>query len=251
MRTAPDTGRGVCRIDPRLNLRRACRCRASATRAWIPARGLQETWQRSGNREAQGEPKTMHDLPDEPFSMTTSTSPAVTLPPTSRPGGVPGPFSASGTAGPPSPTSSGERRAGRADDRTWVQWRRQIGRRLRALRELTGLSQSRLAQMAGTNQAAISRLESGTGLVPLSLLARIAPALAGSVIDRSALSPEGERLLSALEVLGPTSLEQWLPVASDTGLEELVRCYLHASLPERKRIVTVVKALGIEPPRNR
>jgi transcriptional regulator with XRE-family HTH domain len=183
---------------------------------------------------------------DEPVSTTSPTSPSAAPPPTSRSGAVPGPFSASGTAGPPSPTSAGETRTGRAQDRTWIQWRRQIGRRLRALRELTGLSQSRLASMAATNQAAISRLESGTGLIPLSLLARIAPALASSVIERSALSPEGERLLSALEVLGPSGLEQWLPVANDTGLEELVRCYLHASLPERKRIVTVVKALGIE-----
>jgi transcriptional regulator with XRE-family HTH domain len=132
-----------------------------------------------------------------------------------------------------------------------VEWRRQIGRRLRGLRELTGVSQSRLAHMAGTNQAAVSRLENGTGLVSLSLLVRLGPALAASVVDRSALSPEGERLLSALEVLGPSGLEQWLPVAHDADLQELVHCYLQASGTERKRLLTVVRALGADDARRR
>jgi transcriptional regulator with XRE-family HTH domain len=147
--------------------------------------------------------------------------------------------------GVPPPVSPLDRRPARLDDRPWVEWRRQIGRRLRALRELTGLSQTQLGRIAGTNQAALSRLESGRGCISLSLVARLGPALAANLIDRRLLSAEGERMLSALETLAPSGLEQWLPLAHDSGLHDLIRWYQRASAVQRKIMLAVVRAVSL------
>ncbi|MFJ3672418.1 helix-turn-helix domain-containing protein [Streptomyces sp. NPDC090106] len=50
-------------------------------------------------------------------------------------------------------------------------------RLVRSWRSQRGISQPRLAELAGTGQAAISRIESGTDLPTLALLERIAVAL--------------------------------------------------------------------------
>ncbi|MET7986505.1 helix-turn-helix transcriptional regulator [Streptomyces sp. NPDC005281] len=48
---------------------------------------------------------------------------------------------------------------------------------VRFWRQQRGMSQARLAELAGTGQAAISRIESGRDLPTLTLLDRIASAL--------------------------------------------------------------------------
>ncbi|MFI8233821.1 helix-turn-helix domain-containing protein [Streptomyces sp. NPDC085900] len=48
---------------------------------------------------------------------------------------------------------------------------------VRSWRSQRGMSQARLAELAGTGQAAISRIESGKDLPTLALLDRIAAAL--------------------------------------------------------------------------
>ncbi|MFE6335233.1 helix-turn-helix domain-containing protein [Streptomyces sp. NPDC002776] len=48
---------------------------------------------------------------------------------------------------------------------------------VRSWRRQRGMSQARLAELAGTGQAAISRIESGRDLPTLALLERIAAAL--------------------------------------------------------------------------
>ncbi|MER6677784.1 helix-turn-helix transcriptional regulator [Streptomyces sp. NPDC000983] len=48
---------------------------------------------------------------------------------------------------------------------------------VRSWRRRRGMSQARLAELAGTGQAAISRIESGRDLPTLALLERIAAAL--------------------------------------------------------------------------
>ncbi|MFH8395393.1 helix-turn-helix transcriptional regulator [Streptomyces sp. NPDC018036] len=48
---------------------------------------------------------------------------------------------------------------------------------MRLWRQRRGMSQARLAELAGTGQAAISRIESGRDLPTLALLDRIALAL--------------------------------------------------------------------------
>lgn len=55
--------------------------------------------------------------------------------------------------------------------------RLQLARRVRALREARKLSQGQLAELAGTKQPAIARLESGKVVPRLDLLQKIARAL--------------------------------------------------------------------------
>ena len=58
-----------------------------------------------------------------------------------------------------------------------------LGNRIRALREAQGLSQRKLALMAGTNQTHLWQIESGRANVGIDLLCRIASALDVRVQD--------------------------------------------------------------------
>ena len=58
-----------------------------------------------------------------------------------------------------------------------------LGERIRALREAQGLSQRKLALMAGTNQTHLWQIESGRANVGIDLLYRIASALDVRVQD--------------------------------------------------------------------
>lgn len=190
----------------------------------------------------------MNNAGHEPTHPTTAGGARLAAPsPPPRPTNTSGPSPTPEIDGVPPPVSYPDRRSARADGRRWDEWRRQLGQRLRALRELTGLSQERLAHIAGTNQAAVSRLEAGKGPVPLPLLARLGPALAANLVDRTLLSDEGVRLLSALEILAPSGLEQWLPVAHDSGLRDLVQGYQRASAAQRKMLLAVVSGLRVIP----
>jgi transcriptional regulator with XRE-family HTH domain len=52
-----------------------------------------------------------------------------------------------------------------------------IGTAIRLRRRALGMTQARLARMAGLDQPAVSRLESGSRLPPLPVLERVANAL--------------------------------------------------------------------------
>ncbi|MBD2891488.1 hypothetical protein amrb99_03940 [Actinomadura sp. RB99] len=52
-----------------------------------------------------------------------------------------------------------------------------IGAAIRLRRRALGITQARLARMAGLDQPAVSRLESGSRLPPLPVLERVANAL--------------------------------------------------------------------------
>ncbi|MFG2439633.1 helix-turn-helix domain-containing protein [Streptomyces sp. NPDC048508] len=71
------------------------------------------------------------------------------------------------------------------------------GRLVKAWRIRRGVSQAQLAELAGTGQAAISRIESGRDLPTLALLGRIAAALdCRLTIDfTSDLDRPGQRVL--------------------------------------------------------
>jgi len=58
---------------------------------------------------------------------------------------------------------------------------RQIGKRLRALREAAGRSQGQLAHKAGISRVYLNQLEAGTRDPSLSILTRLARALEVSV----------------------------------------------------------------------
>lgn len=62
-------------------------------------------------------------------------------------------------------------------------YRKVLGERVRGLREAQGLSQRKLALMAGTNQTHLWQIESGRANVGIDLLYRIASALDVRVQD--------------------------------------------------------------------
>ncbi|WP_456035465.1 helix-turn-helix domain-containing protein [Senegalimassilia anaerobia] len=61
--------------------------------------------------------------------------------------------------------------------------RKQMGARIKTLREQQGLSQRKLALMIGSNQTHIWQIENGTVNVGLDLLCRLADALEVNVRD--------------------------------------------------------------------
>ena len=61
--------------------------------------------------------------------------------------------------------------------------RKQLGARIKTLREQQGLSQRKLALMIGSNQTHIWQIENGTVNVGLDMLCRLADALEVNVRD--------------------------------------------------------------------
>ena len=61
--------------------------------------------------------------------------------------------------------------------------RKQLGARIKTLREQQGLSQRKLALMIGSNQTHIWQIENGTVNVGLDILCRLADALEVNVRD--------------------------------------------------------------------
>src|SRR5438128_3549539 len=121
----------------------------------------------------------------------------------------------------------------------WAQWMRELGSRIRHVREFVGLSQEQLARLAGVSQGAVSRLETGRGLAtPLLVLIKIHLPLnrALRALDPSVLNDDVRRMLDATRNVSPPVGGMGydvLPLTRDPGLEELIRRY--NELPERQR----------------
>ena len=69
------------------------------------------------------------------------------------------------------------------------------GYQIARLRILKGLTQAQLAEMVGTRQPSIARLENGTSVPSLSFLHKIAAALDAKIVVR--LVPEDKRPVSS------------------------------------------------------
>src|SRR5262249_33460870 len=98
----------------------------------------------------------------------------------------------------------------------WGAWMRDLGRRQRGLREFLGLSQERLARLAGVSQGAVSRLEVGKGLAtPLLVVLKVNAVLASEV---GKLDPTlvGAALRAAIQLQATLT-----PSRSVLGLNEL------------------------------
>ena len=121
----------------------------------------------------------------------------------------------------------------------WPKWMRELGSRIRRVREFVGLSQEQLARLAGVSQGAVSRLEAGRGLAtPLLVLMKIHLPLLRALrgLDPSILNDELRRMLDATRNVSPPVGDmgyEVLPLTRDPGLEELIRRY--NELPERQR----------------
>src|SRR5215468_10972711 len=84
----------------------------------------------------------------------------------------------------------------------WSAWMRELGRRLRRVREFLGLSQDQVARMAGVSQGAVSRLEAGRGLAtPMLVVLKVHVVLARAVanLDPAMLD---DRLRESLDLGG-------------------------------------------------
>lgn len=91
-----------------------------------------------------------------------------------------------------------------ANDLHWREWMRQLGARVRQLRELVGLSQDELARSVGVSQGAVSRLEHGRGpntplLVALKVYGGLVAALES--VEPAALSDDARALVVQLQAL--------------------------------------------------
>ena len=121
----------------------------------------------------------------------------------------------------------------------WPKWMRELGSRIRRVREFVGLSQEQLARLAGVSQGAVSRLEAGRGLAtPLLVLMKIHVPLLRALrgLDPSILNDELRRMLDATRNVSPPVGDmgyEMLPLTRDPGLEALIRSY--NELPERQR----------------
>ena len=130
----------------------------------------------------------------------------------------------------------------------WAAWMRELGRHKRRARELLGISQERLARMAGVSQGAVSRLEAGRGLAtPLLVVLKIDLAMREvfAVMDPELLSPEAQRLTAATNWHGPHpnggSLRD-APLLKEAELEALINLYHKLPARQRGKLVAVVRA---------
>jgi len=101
---------------------------------------------------------------------------------------------------------------------------RQIGERLRLLRERRGLTQAGLARAVGVGARCIRRYEAGAAGAPISVIVRIARALGGST--SMLVDDEGDRWRHALREL--------VRRAPD-GTAELVAAFADVRDPEARR----------------
>jgi len=137
---------------------------------------------------------------------------------------------------------SGDERA------VWRQWMRDLGQQLRRLRELLGLSQEQLAQLAGVSQGAVSRLETAHGLAtPLLTVLKINLAIARELQRSDQSIPDtdprrpldiGNAHLLAERALRPDTLQR-LP---DANFEAFVRLYRETPERLREGLLAIMRA---------
>jgi len=141
----------------------------------------------------------------------------------------------------------------------WPKWMRELGTRIRRVREFVGLSQEQLARLAGVSQGAVSRLEAGRGLAtPLLVLMKIHLPLVRALrgLDPSLLNDELRRMLDATRNVAPPVGDmgfEMLPLTRDPGLEELIRSYNELPGRQRRTFLSVMSATaaslsGASPP---
>ena len=131
-------------------------------------------------------------------------------------------------------------------DVDWRAWFSNLGQQTRALRELLGLSQDRLAMLAGVSQGSVSRFEKGTAQgTPAVVMLKLAVALARHcrAEDRTRLAEPLVRILDDIEELVPVRAVGELPmIARDTQAEQLHILFRAAPPRAREAILSIVRA---------
>src|SRR5436309_2752394 len=109
---------------------------------------------------------------------------------------------------------------------------RELGRRLRRVREFLGLSQDQVARIAGVSQGAVSRLEAGRGLAtPMLVVLKVQVVLGRAIgeLDPAILDDQLRQNLDlgGLVRVGPdgTNAQPAVAITKDPELEEIVELY--------------------------
>ena len=128
----------------------------------------------------------------------------------------------------------------------WHAWFRNLGRQTRTLRELLGLSQDRLALLAGVSQGSVSRFEKGNArCTPAIVMLKLAVALARQChADNRALAEPLVRVLDDIEELVPVSAVRDLPTISRDPQAEQLQILFRSAAPPRAReaVLSIVRA---------
>lgn len=140
-----------------------------------------------------------------------------------------------------------------AGERVWRQWMRGFGQHVRRVREFLGLSQGRLAKMAGVSQGAVSRFEAGRGLnAPFIIILRMNMALARALrtMDPALLTEDVHRFLRHMEFLrlptdpGAPPLPGGIALTHERGLEDVIRLYRRLPAASRRAFAAAMQAFA-------
>ena len=126
-----------------------------------------------------------------------------------------------------------------------------IGNLIRDARKHRGLTQQQLADLLGTSQSAVTRIEKGHQNLSLEMLARIGSALDSEIVALGAGGP------THLRVTGPTTLSGTIDVKSskNAGVARLCASLLNkgrttlrkvARIEEVNRLLEVLDSLGVQ-----
>ncbi len=130
----------------------------------------------------------------------------------------------------------------------WAQWMRDLGRRVRRIREFVGLSQQELGRITGFSQGAVSRLEMGKGLAtPFLIVAKVHLALEGVLraLDPTILSDEMRRMIAGEAFIALPSrgvATATASIAKEPEFEELIQLYRGLSARQRQTFLCVARA---------
>ena len=126
-----------------------------------------------------------------------------------------------------------------------------IGNLIRDARKHRGLTQHQLAELLGTSQSAINRIEKGHQNLSLEMIARIGEALDSELVSLGAVGP------THLRVTGPTTLSGSIDVKSskNAGVALLAASLLNkgrttlrkvARIEEVNRLLEVLTSIGVK-----
>ena len=138
------------------------------------------------------------------------------------------------------------------NERLWRAWVKELGLQARRLRQLLGLSEGQVAELAQLSQASVSRFENGSGLsTPLLVAVKIHGALAAQLrqADPQVLTDEVRQFLERMESLAlPTSSATSAPrvrsLLVEPAFENVIRRCSRISDERRRAFVAVMDAVA-------